>query len=62
MLNEASTHELVSTVDLAGLKRFALQILPRGPLRDDILSQPDRIGVDEFLASARVWLRLARAG
>ncbi|MDG7012155.1 MAG: hypothetical protein JRN17_03600 [Nitrososphaerota archaeon] len=51
-----------STVDLAGLKRFALQILPRGPLRDDILSQPDRIGVDEFLASARVWLRLARAG
>ena len=51
-----------SPVDLAGLKRFAFQILPRGPLRDDILSQPDRIEVDEFLASARVWLRLARAG
>ena len=50
-----------STVNLTGLKRFALQALRSGPLRDDILSQPDRIGVDEFLASARVWLRLARA-
>jgi hypothetical protein len=51
-----------STVDVTGLKRFALQALPRGPLRDDILSQPDGIGAEEFLASARVWLRLARAG
>ena len=50
-----------STVDLIGLKRFALQALSSGPLRDDILSQPDRVGAEEFLASARVWLRLARA-
>ena len=51
-----------STVDLTGLKRFALQVLSRGPLRDDILSQPDRVGAEEFLANVRVWLRLARAG
>ncbi|MDG6987387.1 MAG: hypothetical protein JRN71_06460 [Nitrososphaerota archaeon] len=51
-----------STVDLTGLKRFALQTLPSGSLRDDIIAQPDRIGAQEFLANARVWLRLARAG
>jgi hypothetical protein len=51
-----------STVDLTGLKRFALQALPSGPLRDDVISQPDRVGAEEFLANARVWLRLARAG
>jgi len=44
------------------MKKFALRGLPGGPLRDDILSQPDDIGAEEFLASARVWLRLARAG
>jgi hypothetical protein len=51
-----------STVDLTGLKMYALQALSGGPLRDDILSQPDRVGAEEFLASARVWLRLVRAG
>ena len=49
-------------VSLENIKKFALEGLPRGPLRDDILSQPDDIGAEEFLASARVWLRLARAG
>ena len=44
---------------MTGLKRFALQALPSGPLRDDILSQPDMVGAEEFLANARVWLRLA---
>jgi len=47
---------------LSSIKRFALEGLPRGPLRDDILSQPDEVSAEEFLASARVWLRLARAG
>ena len=48
-------------VGLENIKKFALQSLPRGPLRDDILSQPDELSAEEFLASARVWLRLARA-
>jgi hypothetical protein len=42
------------------MKRLALQELPVGPLRDDILSQPDQLTPEEFLASARMWLRLAR--
>jgi hypothetical protein len=48
-------------VMLSNIKKFALEGLPRGPLRDDILSQPDDVSAEEFLASARVWLRLARA-
>jgi hypothetical protein len=42
------------------MKKIALE-LPRGPLRDDIFSQPDHLSPEEFLASARMWLRLARA-
>lgn len=49
-------------VQLAGLKRFALERLPDGPLRDDILAQPDELAADDLLANARVWLRLARFG
>jgi len=49
-------------VMLSNIKKFAIQGLPRSPLRDDILSQPDELSAEEFLASARVWLRLARAG
>jgi hypothetical protein len=48
-------------VKLPGLKQFALDKLPEGALRDDILSQPDELPPDDFLASARVWLRMARA-
>ena len=49
------------TVNLSGLKQFAQEDLPRGPLRDDILSQPDELAPEEFLASARMWLRQAKA-
>ena len=42
------------------LKKFALEKLPEGPLRDDILSQPEEISPGEYLANCRVWLRLAR--
>jgi hypothetical protein len=49
-------------VRLDDIKKFALHSVPRGPLRDDILSQPDELSAEEFLASARVWLRLARTG
>jgi len=47
-------------VRLADFKRFALEKLPAGPLRDDILSQPEEVTPDEYLANCRVWLRLAR--
>jgi hypothetical protein len=50
----------VRTVRLTELKRFALETLPAGALRDDILSQPDEIPPEEFLANCRVWQRLAR--
>jgi hypothetical protein len=49
-------------VSLEKMKKFAHEGLPRGPLRDDIISHPDEVSAEEFLASARVWLRLARAG
>jgi len=48
-------------VRISSLKRLALEELPTGPLRDDILSQPDELSPEEFLASARMWLRLTRA-
>jgi len=48
-------------LNIAGLKRFAFEELPRGSLRDDILSQPEELAPEDFLASARMWLRLARA-
>jgi hypothetical protein len=52
-------------VNLTGLKRFALEKLPAGPLRDDILSQPDEVTPEEvtpeeYLVNCRVWQRLAR--
>ena len=49
-------------IRLSGLKKVALEEFPRGPLRDDILSQPDEMTPEEYLANARVWLRMARAG
>jgi hypothetical protein len=47
-------------VSLTNLKRFALQKLPEGPLRDDILAQPDEITAEEYVANCRVWLRMLR--
>jgi hypothetical protein len=47
-------------VNLSGMKKFALEKLPEGALRDDILSQPDELPSSEYLANCRVWLRLAR--
>jgi len=49
-------------VNLAQIKAFALEELPPGPLRDDIMSLPDEIPASEYLASCRVWLRLLRRG
>ncbi len=52
----------VNRVRLTDFKRFALEKLPEGPLRDDILSQPEEVSADEYLANCRVWLRLLRLG
>ena len=49
-------------VNLTELKKFALEKLPEGSLRDDILSQPDELPPEEYLANCRVWLRLVRLG
>jgi hypothetical protein len=56
--------DLVSArkVSLSRMKGFALEKLAEGPLRDDILSQPDEVSSGEYLTNCRVWLRLARAG
>jgi len=43
------------------MKHFALEKLLEGPLRHDILSQPDEVSSAEYLTNCRVWLRLARA-
>lgn len=52
--------EFRKMVDIRSLKDFALQKLPDGLLRDDILSRPDEIDAEEYLADVRVWLRLLR--
>jgi hypothetical protein len=49
-------------VKLSGLKQFALEKLPEGALRDDILSQPDEISTQDYLANCRIWLRLTKLG
>ena len=49
-------------VNHSNLKRFALQKLPDGPLRDDILAQTDEITAEEYVANCRVWLRMLRLG
>jgi hypothetical protein len=51
-----TTSNIGHKVNLAGLKRFALENLPEGALRDDILSQPDEVTPEEYLANCRVWL------
>ncbi len=51
---------LGQAINLAEFKRFALQKLPDGLLRDDILSQPDEISPEEYIADCGVWMRLAR--
>jgi hypothetical protein len=50
----------VRKIRLTELKKFALEKIPAGALREDILSQPDEIPPEEFLANCRVWQRLAR--
>ena len=50
----------MNKVRLTEFKRFALERLPEGPLRDDILSQPEEVPAEEYLANCRVWMRLAR--
>lgn len=54
-----STTAANSKVRLTDLKRFALEKLLEGPLRDDILSQPE-VAPEDYLANCSVWLRLTR--
>lgn len=52
--------EVRKKVNIRPLKDFVLQKLSDGLLRDDILSRPDEISAEEYLADVRVWLRLLR--
>jgi len=45
-------------VNLTGLKRFVLEKLSDGSLRDRILAQPDEITPEEYLANCHGWLRM----
>jgi len=48
-------------LDLVALKKYAQEKLhPSSPLRDLLLSERDRLSVDEFLAKMDLWLRLMR--
>lgn len=57
---DAQQTEARKKVNIRPLKDLALQKLPDGLLRDDILSRPDEIGAEEYLADVGVWLRLLR--
>jgi len=46
-------------LNIQGLKRFALDKLPRdSPLRELLLSERDELDKSEFLAKMDVWLKL----
>ena len=48
-------------LDLVALKKYAQEKLHHAsPLRDLLLSEKDRLNVDEFLAKMDLWLRLMR--
>lgn len=48
-------------LDLVALKRYALEKLhPASPLRELLLSEKDRLNVEEFMAKMDLWLRLMR--
>jgi hypothetical protein len=51
-------YSIVHKVSLTALKRFSVENLPEGSLRDDVLCQPDEVSPEEYLANCRVWLRL----
>jgi hypothetical protein len=44
---------------MAGMKKLTSE-MPNGQPRDDIVQQPDELDSEEFLANARIWLRMAR--
>ena len=49
----------MSTVDIRGLKGFALQLPPDHPLQRVLMVEKDRLTVDEFLGRIDLWLRLS---
>ncbi len=53
-----STGQLVDSVDLRGLKDFALTLPAHLLLRELLLAEPDQMHVSEFLKKISLWLRL----
>jgi len=54
----SSPVETVRVIDLRGLKKFALEKLPRSHLRDLLLGENDGLSAQEFLAKLDVWIKL----
>jgi hypothetical protein len=48
----------LKTVDVRGLKDFALRLPRSAVLRDLLLTEDDELGVHDFLAKMDLWLRL----
>ncbi len=52
---------MAKTVDIARLKVFAVEGLPKdSKLRELILTEKDMLNVEEFLAKMDVWLKLVK--
>jgi len=49
----------MSTIDVSGLKEFALQLPQDHPLQRVLLVEKDRLTVDEFLSRIDLWLKLS---
>ena len=57
MKNEDSRSKIV---DFRPIKRFALQSMDESELKELLLSEPDEMRVDVFLAKINTWLRLQK--
>jgi hypothetical protein len=57
MKNEDSRSKIV---DFRPIKRFALQSMNESELKELLLSEPDEMRVDVFLAKINTWLRLQK--
>jgi len=58
-LNTLLSRLCMSTVNISGLKEFALQLPQDHPLQRVLLVEKDRLTVDEFLSRIDLWLKLS---
>ena len=54
-------NEELTQVNISALKKFVFEKISKdNPLRELVLSEPDRLDVTEFLILVKNWLRLLR--